>query len=185
MRHPKADINPNTPENCDKALEEKHVQSLNYGDWARYDKLLKYYKGGRLLDAGCLNSQIGVEMKKKYPESEIIALDHGPELVAYFKNLYPEVDYVVGDAYRLPFADNTFDYVVGGEILEHLDNPKMFIQEVFRILKPGGTFAISTPLEEWNREQGGEWHVNVFTIDEIKKMLGKFSRVEKDVHDCG
>ena len=127
MRHPRAGINPNTPRNCDKALLEKHVRSLSYGDWDRFEKLLKYYKGGKLLDVGCLNSPIGVEMKKKYPESEITALDHGPKLIAYFKNLYPEVNYVVGSAYKLPFPENSFDYVVGGEILEHLDNPKVFI----------------------------------------------------------
>ena len=185
MRHPKADHNPNTPDNCNKALEEKHVRSLNYGDIDRYNKLLKYYSGGSLLDVGCLNSPVGVEMKKKYPESRIVALDHGDQLIAHFKNLYPEVEYVVGDAYRLPFPDETFDYVVAGEILEHLDNPKMFVREAHRVLKDGGTMAISTPHEEWNREQGGIWHVNTFTIDEIKKLMKDFVRFEKDLHDCG
>ena len=185
MRYPNAKINPNTPDNCNKALKENHVRSLNYGDWERYEKLLKYYSGGRLLDAGCLNSPIGVEMKKKYPNSEIIALDHGQKLVDYFKALYPEVNYICSDIYKLPFEKESFDYVVAGEVLEHLDHPNQFIKEVCRVLKKGGTFAISTPLEEWNKEQGGEWHVNMFTFDELKMMFTKFVDVKLDTYKCG
>src|SRR3990167_3347152 len=169
MRHPDATYNPNTPKAMNEGLNDAHVRELSYGDWDRFEKLLKYYNGGSLLDAGCLNSPIGNEMKKKYPQSDIYSLDHADEVIDFYKKLYPKVNYICGNVYELPFGNKMFNYVVGGEVLEHLDFPEKFINEAYRILRERGVFAISTPLEEWKRQQGGEWHINVFTMDEVKK----------------
>lgn len=45
----------------------------------------------------------------------------------------------------LPYADNSFDYVVSVEGIEHFESPWRFIKEICRVLKPGGTMLISTP----------------------------------------
>lgn len=45
----------------------------------------------------------------------------------------------------LPFNANTVDCIFAIEVLEHLENPRFFIREVFRVLKPGGQFIMSTP----------------------------------------
>ncbi|MFA5023119.1 MAG: class I SAM-dependent methyltransferase [Candidatus Paceibacterota bacterium] len=44
-----------------------------------------------------------------------------------------------------PFADQTFDFIVGQEIIEHLENPWEFFRQAKRILRPNGLFIISTP----------------------------------------
>lgn len=45
----------------------------------------------------------------------------------------------------LPIEDNSIDLVIAGEILEHLINPFMFLQEINRVLKKGGELILSTP----------------------------------------
>ena len=45
----------------------------------------------------------------------------------------------------LPFAENSIDCIFATEVLEHLENPRFFMREVFRVLKPGGQFIMSTP----------------------------------------
>ena len=47
--------------------------------------------------------------------------------------------------YALPYASNTFDAVICSEILEHLDDDVAGLQEVYRVLKPGGVVAITVP----------------------------------------
>lgn len=50
--------------------------------------------------------------------------------------------YVQADAESLPFLDNTFDLAVCRIAAHHFPNPKMFVQEVHRVLKPGGKFLL-------------------------------------------
>lgn len=56
-----------------------------------------------------------------------------------------------GDALRLPFADNTFDRIIASEVLEHVSDDQQALNEVFRVLKPGGTLAATVPA--WLPEQ--------------------------------
>lgn len=52
--------------------------------------------------------------------------------------------YVTADAYELPFADRSFDVVTAMDFLEHVEDPNKVIQEVSRVLKPGGLFFYHT-----------------------------------------
>lgn len=63
-----------------------------------------------------------------------IALDHRPR---------PDID-LIGDAHRLPFADEVVDAVVCTEVFEHLLDPPAAAQELIRILKPGGRLVLTT-----------------------------------------
>ncbi len=51
----------------------------------------------------------------------------------------------VVDGARLPFEDNVFDIVLSDYVLEHVEFPEQFLKEVYRVLKPGGSFFFRTP----------------------------------------
>jgi SAM-dependent methyltransferase len=80
------------------------------------------------------------------------------------------------DALRLPFADGTFDRVVCSEVLEHLPDYETALDEICRVLKPGGLLAVSVPRfgPEWvcwklsrgYRETPGG-HVRIFKRGEL------------------
>lgn len=53
--------------------------------------------------------------------------------------------FLSGDAYRLPFADATFDAVICSEVLEHLPDVDAALAEIDRVLKPGGRFSPTVP----------------------------------------
>lgn len=57
----------------------------------------------------------------------------------------PRVSVLVGDVTNLPFADETFDYVISSEVLEHLPDDAPAAREMFRVLKPGGTAIVTVP----------------------------------------
>jgi len=186
MRYPGVIKNINTPELMNIGLrDEAHVRKLNYQDWDRFERLVKRYKNGDLLDVGCLNSPICAEMKAKHPDSSFYALDHAQDIIEYFQKICPNVYYVCSDCYNMPFTNESFTYIVASEILEHLDHPEKLISEVYRLLKPGGTLAFTVPLDERLRQQGGELHVNWFSWDEAKGMFPQFTKVELEEYDCG
>jgi len=51
---------------------------------------------------------------------------------------------VIGDAHHLPFKDESFEVIVCSEMLEHADNPQQVINEIQRVLKPGGLVVLTT-----------------------------------------
>lgn len=52
---------------------------------------------------------------------------------------------VAGDAHCLPFRDNSFDAIICKQVLEHLYHPHIAVDEMLRILKPGGKVVMSAP----------------------------------------
>lgn len=62
-----------------------------------------------------------------------------------YEKYYPNVKFIVGDAHKLPFEDNTFDVVILIEVFKHLENPKQVLSEISRVLKPNGTLIFTVP----------------------------------------
>jgi SAM-dependent methyltransferase len=77
----------------------------------------------------------------------------------------------------LPFADNTFDYVVSFQVIEHIKHDKKFVREVRRVLKPGGKFIVSTPNKPMSLTRN-PWHVREYTAEQFSQLLGDFSAVD-------
>ena len=87
---------------------------------------------------------------------------------------------MVGDALRLPFADATFDRVICAEVLEHVPDDRAAMTEIFRVLKPGGTAAVTVPRfwpelvcwalsDEYHLVPGG--HVRIYRLPELRRRL--------------
>ena len=85
--------------------------------------------GRCILEIGCGNRQCESWFTKrgfKYVGSDIDHRGQGPHILA--------------DAHNLPFMDGSFDLVTSMAVTEHLVSPITAVQEIFRVLKPGGTY---------------------------------------------
>lgn len=71
----------------------------------------------------------------------VVATDAAPEMVATAKREFPTLAGVVCDAERLPFAADSFDAVTCRIAAHHFPSPAAFLEEVARVLEPGGTLA--------------------------------------------
>ena len=76
--------------------------------------------------------------------ADVIGVDLSPRMRDLAKDLYPEVEFHVADAARLPFPDGRFDAVVAGFLLPHLADHRAVLTEFGRVLAPGGTVGLST-----------------------------------------
>jgi len=75
--------------------------------------------------------------------------------------------------------DNSFDFVVSFQVIEHIKKDKALIKEVYRILKPGGKYIVSTPNIKTSLTRN-PWHIREYTIDEFEQLLlNPFEKVEK------
>jgi len=74
--------------------------------------------------------------------------------ISGIKNFYPfismkeaeltEVDYPEIDMQNLPYKDNSFDFVISDQVIEHLEDPKKAIRECYRVLRNGGITLCTT-----------------------------------------
>jgi len=95
---------------------------------------------GKILDLGCGDGDYSKRLKDL--GFEVISGDIDLARFKY-KN---EIEFKHCDITKeLPFADNTFDYVLLAEVVEHLRNPYIVIPEINRIIKENGSLVISTP----------------------------------------
>jgi 2-polyprenyl-3-methyl-5-hydroxy-6-metoxy-1,4-benzoquinol methylase len=72
------------------------------------------------------------------------------------------------------FDDQSFDCVVSFQVIEHIKNDTMFIQEAFRVLKPNGLLILTTPNIEMSLTRN-PWHVREYTVLEFEKKLKQVS----------
>ena len=90
--------------------------------------------------------------------------------------LPPNVEFIEAKVPPLPFADASFDYVVSFQVIEHISNDREFVREVWRVLKPGGKFIVSTPNRSMSLTRN-PWHVREYTPAEFSALLSPFAEV--------
>lgn len=111
--------------------------------------------GDRLLDLGCGFGRHAFGAARR--GAAVVALDAAAEEVRTVQGMVAAMAdagelhcdaraaAVQGDALRLPFADGAFDRVVASEVLEHIHDDAEAIRELARVLRPGGSMAVTVP----------------------------------------
>ena len=142
--------------------------------------------GDRVIDMGCGAGRHAFEMYRQ--GADVIAFDQDADELAGVSDLFAamreagevpdgaEADVKQGDALQLPFADGEFDRVVASEVLEHIPDDESAIAELVRVLRPGGTMAVTVPRwlpekvcwalsDQYHEVEGG--HVRIYTGHEL------------------
>ena len=157
---------------------------------ADYDRL-GLAPGERLLDLGCGFGRHAFEAARR--GADVVALDAGRDevegVVATFVAMVEAGELVAGevraaavqgDALHLPFPDGSFDRVICAEVLEHIPDDRAAMAELARVLRPGGTMAITVPRffpelvnwalsDEYHLVPGG--HVRIYRRSVIEQRL--------------
>lgn len=78
----------------------------------------------------------------------------------------------------LPFASNSFDFVISFQVIEHVKRDVELIKEVKRVLRPSGKFIVTTPNIKMSLTRN-PWHVREYTAAQFSNILeSQFSEVE-------
>jgi ubiquinone/menaquinone biosynthesis C-methylase UbiE len=106
-------------------------------------RLAQIDRGARVADLGC-GSGVFTDLLHKQGY-HAVGLDISPRLIALGRSKYPEVEFLEGDVEHLPFADASLDGILLSGLVHHLPDPTRCTKEVFRVLKPGGSFVAFDP----------------------------------------
>lgn len=152
--------------------------------------LLPIQPGERLLDLGCGGGRHAFEAARR--GARVVALDTDrselDRVTAVFAAMAEAGEIPAGgsglavssDATCLPFEDGSFDKVIAAEVLEHLPADQIAMNEIARVLRPGGMAAVTVPAwlpericwrlsEDYHNNPGG--HIRIFTRRELVTKL--------------
>lgn len=156
-----------------------------------YDKL-GLRAGDLLLDLGCGFGRHAFEAFRR--GARVVACDMSvPELEqvrALFEAMVLEGEAAPdgmavatsGDATRLPFPDGTFDRIIASEVMEHIPDDVAALDELVRVLRPGGVLAVTVPSwlpervcwalsDEYHAPKAAGGHVRIYTEVELRQKM--------------
>jgi 2-polyprenyl-3-methyl-5-hydroxy-6-metoxy-1,4-benzoquinol methylase len=104
----------------------------------QYDKQLAQHVKGKLLDLGCGKVPLYLSYKDFIDGNVCVDWENS-------MHQNPYVDIFMDLNQPLLFPDQEFDTIILSDVLEHISNPELLWQEMFRILKPGGKLILNVP----------------------------------------
>jgi len=146
--------------------------------------------GDRLLDLGCGGGRHAFEAARHGAQVVAADMDRAEldRVTAVFAAMAEAGEIpdggsgmaVAADATRLPFPDGCFDAVIAAEVLEHLPADQTAMNEITRVLRPGGRAAVTVPAwlpericwrlsDDYHNAEGG--HIRIFTRHELVTKL--------------
>ena len=120
------------------------------GYFRSVEKLFKYsgLKSGKAIELGCGEGYSTERLNNMLPKGiKLEASEFVEALVPIAQKNNPSITVTQESVYELQHKDNTFDLVFLLEVLEHLDFPDKALEEIQRVLKPGGYLILGVPRE--------------------------------------
>lgn len=135
------------------------------------------YVTGEVLEIGCGEGR-GIELLKDKVKT-FTAVDKIQAVIDGLKAKYPDFVFLRDNIPPLAqLKDNAYDVVLSFQVIEHIKADRLFLEEIKRVLKPGGTALITTPNIKKTLTRN-PWHIREYTSDQLKRLASAvFEEVE-------
>ncbi len=133
-----------TPDQYEHGRGRPHSHVV-YGD-APIDRLPVPLTGKRVLDVGCGNGYWTDRVRSR--GAVVTGIDGSSQGIAYAREAYPGIRFeqmLATETLLADLCEEPFDAVMAVEVIEHIFDPRAFVVNCVRAIKPGGTLVLSTP----------------------------------------
>jgi len=165
----------------DERIDPKEtVQGIFSIHLKRYDFADDYCAGKDVLDAACGAGYGSFHLSRT--AKKVTGVDVDPGTIAYARMNYKasNLEFVEMDVTNTVFKTASFDVICSFETMEHLNDIDLYLSEVARLLKPEGTYIVSTPMVARTTHHPENPHHTVeFSLKDFRSLLKKhFSEIE-------
>lgn len=148
-------------------------------------KIIQNFKFKNCLDIGCAGGYMISQIAKSYPWASYTGVDVYDQAISFAQKTYPNIDFVVASAEKLPFKDKGFDLVLFYETIEHVQNPLACLKEIKRVLSNNGTLVLTMDSGSllfrivwliWENSKGRVWrkaHLHPFHHHQLEVVIKK------------
>ena len=158
------------------AADEEHFPSTIDPRIYHVQLILDHFgdlNGKRVLDVGCGKGRFARVLWERFPASAIIAFDLAEAMLRYAPE---QIGRCAGSMTALPFQSESFDCAYATESLEHAVDIDGAVDELCRVVKPGGRIVIiDKNLEQWGRLQTPQWE-KWFGRKQLETLLRRHCR---------
>jgi ubiquinone/menaquinone biosynthesis C-methylase UbiE len=149
-----------------------------------------------VLDVGCGGGAAIRDMASMYPNAKLYGIDYSKDMVLLARKVNKglmekgRIEVSQGSVSSLPFSDNTFDLVTAFEAYYFWPDIDRDLQEIKRVLRPGGTLLLANEVYENDkfRERNRKWaawaDMHIHSPAEYWEFLTKASYGAIEVHEC-
>lgn len=173
-------------------MDETESQSRNLdNDKQKINIIKKYKENGMLLDVGCAMGEFLYLARQE--GFDVAGVEVSTLCTDYVKNKLG-IDIHSGDLLSAHLPSNMYDVVTLWDVIEHLRNPVEIINELYRILRPGGILCFSTGDVEsfYAHIMGRFWHLLTppqhlfyFSAKSVRKMLDRYGFAVNEITHRG
>ena len=170
---------------------QKKFETLDHPWYQSVMKLLPDLNGKKVLEIGAGRGDFSIWLAQKYKTAEIIGTDFSHSAIEIAKSKIdeslPNLSFLVENAESLSFANESFDYIISCETMEHVFHPQAMANEMYRVLKTGAGFILTTEnyfnaiylmwIKTWitgkpfDSGSGVQPHENFFTFFKVKRFF--------------
>jgi len=130
------------------------------------------YEFGDLLEIGCGEGR-GVALLAPKAKS-YTAIDKIGEVVDQLSASYPAHKFMRANIPPIrALQDESFDTIVAFQVIEHIKDDRLFLQEIHRLLRPGGKALLTTPNIQFTLTRN-PWHVREYTSDQLEALCRQY-----------
>ena len=122
-------------------------------------------RAGSALDVACGSGKLAARLARiAGPEGRVVGLDFSPEMLEVARREHPGVEFLEGDALKLPFDDRSFDASTMAFGLRNLADPVRGLREMHRVVKPGGRSVVLEFVRPPQNTVGAAYRIYLRTI---------------------
>jgi demethylmenaquinone methyltransferase/2-methoxy-6-polyprenyl-1,4-benzoquinol methylase len=136
------------------------------GGWRRRAARATNLKaGGSALDVACGSGKLTAELARiAGPKGRVVGLDFSPQMLEVAQRDHPGIEFLEGDALKIPFDDAEFDASTVAFGLRNLSDPIAGLREMLRVVKPGGRSVVLEFVRPPQNLVGGAYRIYLRTL---------------------
>lgn len=174
------------PDYYDEGMRSNLFQFIWHTNKIRvFKKIVKKEWNFQILDVGCASGFMTNKIASLFPDSRVTGIDVYKDAISLAKQKYHSISFIVGDAHKISFPDNTFNLTVCYETIEHVLEPEKVLREMHRVTKKDGTAVVAMDSGNllfrliwwfWEKSKGRVWqgaHLHPFHHTELEKAIKK------------
>ena len=126
------------------------------------------------LEIGCGTGFVISAISKQFPNSKLSGSEYFEEGLLYARHRSPGVEFIQMDARSIPY-ESELDAIGVFDVLEHIEEDEVVLQQIYKALKPGGVVLITVPQHRWLWSAVDEYacHVRRYNANEIHEKVRK------------